>query len=206
MKKSRYSYIILAFVLLIVGALTTVGTMWLTGAWFTDDKNDSSSVTTATIAVQAKQGEVVRDTTNPITLTSSSLITNSNKITVKNTSNVSVYLRACITCNWEEDYQYYDRVDDVLSFTLGGNWNALSGSTGNDKIKNNNFIYYSSALTTNQTVDLLTAVSIKAGKEMPDDAILNIFVEVVQADNIGKALFVDSDSELTTSNWSSVIS
>lgn len=206
MKKSNYNYIILAIVLAIVVALTTLATMWLTGAWFTDNKNDTSNIGTAVVEVNAKQSGVIFNASDTKTLTSSSLITNANKIIVRNTSNISVYLRAKITCNWDEDYQGYERVYDVLSFTLGSNWNALTGSNANDKIFNNEFLYYSSAVAANTDIDILTAVSIKAGKSMPDDAKLNVFVEVVQADSVGKALFVNNDSELTNSNWSSVIS
>ena len=204
-KKSKLSFIIFIASLAVILSVTVM-TLWLTGAWFTDQKSADSDVTTATISVQAKQGDVVLEAATPITLTSGSLITNSNKIIVKNTSNTSVYLRACITCNWEEDYLSYESVTDVLSFTLGSNWGALSGSNANDKIFNNNFIYYNTSIAANGQVDLLTAVSIKAGKTMPDDAILNVFVEVVQADNVGKTLFINNDSELTTSNWSTVIS
>lgn len=203
-KKSKLSYIILAATLVVIVAATTL-TLWLTGAWFTAQKSDNGNLTTATISVQAKQDGNVVTANETKTLTSSQLITSSNKFTIKNTSNINVYVRARIVCNWDEDYQGYERTYEVLNYTLGSNWNAVSGSSANDKITNNNFIYYNAALTPNQEVDILTAVSIKSGKSMPDDAKLSIFVEAVQADNVGKNAFINSDSELTSSNWSSVI-
>ena len=205
-KKSKLSFIIFIASLAVILSVTIM-TLWLTGAWFTDSKSADSDITTATISVQAKQGETVHQTTSPITLTSGSLISNSNKIVVKNTSSTSVYLRAKITCNWDvNDASEYDMIYDVLSFTLGSNWGALTGSNGNDKIFNNNYIYYNTSVASNGQVDLLTAVSIKAGKSMPTDALLNVVVEVVQADNIGKTLFINNDVDLTSSNISTVIS
>lgn len=204
-KKSRLSYIILiASVAVILSA--TVMTLWLTGAWFTDQKSNNSNITTATMSAEVKQSGNTLTTNDAITLTSGSLITSSNKITIKNSSTVGAYVRVAIVCNWEETYQAYESVFDVLEFTLGSNWSALTGSNANDKIKNNNYVYYNTALTANQEVDLITAVSIKAEKSMPDDAKLTVFVEVAQADNVGKTSFINSDPELTTLNWSTVIS
>lgn len=207
-RKSKFNYAILISVLAVLLVVSIV-LIAASGAWFTAKKSGSSNITTATVSVRAEQnGSETKTSTNIIITQSSSTGVNllqgstaaAKAVTIKNTSTIPVYVRAYITCNWAANVAGYDDVYSVLNFTLGSNWvapGAANNATNNQKIQSG-MLYYSSALPVGETLYTLLS-SVQTTAAMPSDAIINIFVEVVQADSIGQARFIESDPNI--SSW-----
>lgn len=207
-RKTKTSYIILVIAMsaFIVGLTMLLA---FSGAWFTATTNKNSVITTGVVAVNVKQNNTIVNAETALQLNQTSTVNASlisaglsNQIKVNNTSeSIDVYVRAYITCNYTSEDSNLGSAFDVLTFTLGSNWGAINGSTDNQKIKNG-YVYYKSKLNSNSTVELIN--SITASAAMPSSATLNVFIEAVQADEIGKARFIESDSALTNQNWSTL--
>lgn len=139
-------------------------------------------------------------------------------ITLTSTSSISVYVRVRITANWEKPNNEidndYESVFDVLDFTLGSDWIAdgdlndeakvqdiipLSDESAADAISGG-FIYYRGDAPVNKIIKELTNnsssasvliqnITVKSGKTMPANLVLNIFAEVEQPNKFGLKAF-----------------
>ena len=203
MVKKRLNIYSILLPIVAVLLITTVVVLATSGAWFTSQKSGNSS----TVSVVAQQNGEAAKTSKSIEIAQSSdTATNllpgtgdAKKITIKNTSTIPVYLRAYITCVWENNVAGNEDVFSVLDFTLGSNWvapGAANNATDNSKIQSGMLYYNGVVPTGNTTYSLLTSVN--TTKAMPSKAIINVFVEVVQADTIGQSLFIDSDANITS--------
>ena len=211
-KNSKFNLMVLLVSLLAVAVITTT-VLAVTGAWFTGRKNAETNITTATVSVEAKQdGQVVRSAITPITLTATTDETqdliDEKPITINSTSNIPVYVRVVITLNWAENNASYDDVYDCLNVEIKQDttdaehpvdiWKS-SGSSNFGA-----YLYLNTQLSANAEQELISSIKLANGKSMPSNVELNVFAEVVQADNIGKARLQESDANLTDAKWTEI--
>ena len=199
-KKTKYSLLILSLSLLVL-AIVTVTVLSVTGAWFTDYKSGKSNITTATVAVAAKRGTPVSEIDTVIinaTEVAGTNLLGSNPITFVSTSNIDVYVRAVVTLNWATNNASYEDVYSCFNVTIPNTWKP-SGSSNFGS-----YIYYGANITNNTAYSLVSSISLKSGKTMPSDLVVNVFVEAVQKDTIGKDRFQATDASLTNVKWTSI--
>ena len=193
-KKSRffvYSLLILLFsmVLLLVTALGT------SLAWFTGTAELELGGNTATVQLKVLNGITEINSGTNISLTN----TQNTPINVQNTSNVDVYIRAFITCNWENNSNSFADISSCVTINFNSNWYA---PTGRSMI--GNFIYYKGAISSavaNATKELISSITISSIPTGAGSAVINVWAEAVQANSAGESAFATSDSGLTVSAW-----
>ena len=215
MTQHRAKHLTTGFVLFFLAAiLVIVAFFGFSRAWFTNQKESKMSGNVARLGVQVASPQVTA-VDNNFTFTSAQ-IGSFSPITLTSTSSIPVYVRVRITANWATLDNDYESVFDVLNFTLNSGWVAVSdldtkakvqdtttltGSDAADAISSG-FIYYrrsatvdsqiealSSNLPSGTTVNLIQSISVKSGKTMPANLVLNIFAEVEQANDIGLKAF-----------------
>ena len=152
-------------------------------AWFSDTANFQYNGTTAQIVVSSYNNGTKFQSTNNIEITSAT----ANPITVKSEigSDINVYVRAIITCNWKVNSAMYGEVTDVVNINVSSDWFVPSGSNAIG-----DFIYYRGSVVPNTTKTLISSIgltgSIPTGAQA---AVVNIYTEAVQADDLGIGLF-----------------
>ena len=191
-KKARNFVLILLSSLIVVFSVLAVG---FTNAWFTSSGDvtipgTTPKVTISTIINQEVEKEITLAQTN-----SGESISSFHPIEFKNTSNIPVYVRARIECNFVDGNTIntdYGTPFDYLSFTLATNNGALWYSTltetptDNAKIING-WIYFKTAVAVNGTGTIISGIEVTSN--MPANAVLKVFVEAVQANSTGTAKF-----------------
>ena len=191
-KKMRNFVLILLSSLIVVFSVLAVG---ITNAWFTSSDNltipgTTPEVTISTIINQEVSKEITLSQTN-----SGNSISGFYPIGFNNTSNIPVYVRARIECNFADGNTIntdYGTPFDYLSFTLatdnGALWySTLTGTpTDNAKIMNG-WIYFKTSVAVNGTGTIISGITVN--QNMPSGAVLKVFVEAVQANGTGTATF-----------------
>ena len=202
MVANRVKHLTTGFVLFVTSAILLVASFFgLSRAWFSNKQEAKMSGNVATLGVRINSSAVTPSDNNYV-FTSSNIGSNFTTITLTSTSTIPVYVRVRITANWATLDDEYESIFDVLDFTLNSGWASFNSnatidstkSTGNQKISNGFFYYKANgssvaSLASNSTVNLIEGISLKAGKSMPTNLVLNIFAEIEQANNEGLTAF-----------------
>ena len=196
--KNRFNQIVLISSLLAI-LIVTISILSITGAWFTKNKSNSQNLQTALISVSAQEG-VTNIANNTLTIsqtetTGSNLIDSTNGISFVSTSNIDVCVRVRVIFNWSTNDALFEDAESCFDITWNNNF-ITSSTTG--------FKYYTGTITYNTPTNIISSISLKSAKTMPSDLVVNVFVEAVQKDNVGKALFQQNDTGLTSSNWTTI--
>ena len=196
-KNNKLNIIILISSLLAVLIITTT-VLSITGAWFTKNKSNSQNLQTGVVAISAKQDSSTIANNAVIinsTETTGVNLISSNEIKFESTSNINVCVRVMVTFNWLTNDATFEDAESCFDITWGNNW-LKSTATG--------FSYYTNTVSNNTPTDIITSISLKSTKTMPSDLVVNVFVEAVQKDNVGKTLFQQNETGLTTQQWTTI--
>jgi len=202
MVHNKTKHLTRGFVLFVISAILIIASFFsFSRAWFsnTADKKMTGNVAQLGVVINSS---AVTPTNGNYVFDNSKIGSNFTAITLTSTSTIPVYARVKITANWATLDNEYEDVFDVIEFTLYDVWASLNTDTTIDSTKrtsneiiNNGFFYYKSRgsaidrLTSNFTVDLIRDISLKPGKSMPANLVINIFAEVEQVNKEGLAAF-----------------
>lgn len=185
-----------SFVFMVVSAVLLIAAfLGYTNAWFSDTIDDIVKTGyVPVVAVSVTKSDSLTGDNGIYTFASQSSATpiaTQPTISITSDSNINVYIRARITCNWSNLDVSQDYVFDVITFNLADNWIAsnnsnCSGSNDNTNIQSG-WLYYKSGSTKtvspNAAIQLLTDITINS--DMPADLKIQIYVEAVQANDLG---------------------
>lgn len=202
MVHNRAKHLTMGFVLFVTSAILIIAAFFgFSRAWFSNTKETKMDGCVAGLGVRINSSAVTPSNNN-YTFDGSKIGGNFTTISLTSTSTIPVYVRVRITANWATLDNDYESVFDVLDFTLNSGWknfntNATIDGTKStsNQIINNGFFYYRASgnsvasFASNSTINLIEGISLKAGKSMPANLVLNIFAEVEQANNVGLNAF-----------------
>ena len=193
--KSKHFYN--SFVFMIVSAvLLIVAFLGYSYAWFTDSKSVKLTGNVPVVAVNVQYAGLTQGT-NCYTFSqhdADDVISTLPSLSFQSTSNIGVYVRARITFNWSSLDQSLGSVYDFVNIDIANNWYGLSAnsnsSTNDNTLVQSGWLYYrdTNAVVSNNTArEILHNIAVN--EDMPDSIKIQIFVEAVQANQLGASKF-----------------
>lgn len=198
MIRKKVKHLTTGFVLFALSAILLIVALFgFSRAWFSNTQETKMTGRLASMSITVNSPSIT-PVNNNYTFTASDIGNNFTPLTVTVTSTISAYVRIRITANWSTLDNVYDSVFDVLNFGINGTWASLNSdaskntsiTSGNNLISNGAIFYVSNtnaiaAVSNSSPISLLTFITLKDGKQMPADLVLNIYAEAEQANSLG---------------------
>lgn len=196
---TKTKHIFDSFVFMIVSAvLLIVAFLGYTYAWFSDSVEVKLTGDVPVVAVSVTPSASLTGSNGIYTFASqlqATPIATQPTISITSDSDINVYIRARITCNWSNLDASQDSVFDVITFNLADNWIASNNTNCSSSNDNTNiqagWLYYKSGSTTQVAPDAIIQLlqSITLNDDMPASLKIQVYVEAVQANALGLTKF-----------------